>query len=304
MDFRRLLCLVQFGRIPYGFLLSVFLLVGMATTVRAEVVRIKIEHREPFADGHVFGRTGPYEKITGKLYLEVDPLNPANQRVVDLKLAPRNPKGIVEFWTDFFLLKPLDAARGNRRLFYTVNNRGNKLALGAFNNRSGNNPTTLGDAGNGFLMREGYTILWCGWNGDVKPGNNRLQIDLPIALREEDGKTITGKIYAEITVNQKTYSQPFYWGNSIPYPAVSLDTRKATLTLRPLRSEPAVEVPCGQWSFARWEDDQVIPDPTHLYLKEGFRPGWLYELVYLGQEPRVTGLGFVAVRDGRLFLSL
>ncbi len=293
--------LVQFGRTLYGTLLGVFLFVGMATTVYAEVVRIEIDRREPFADGHSFGRTGPYEKITGKLYLEADPRNPANQRVVDLKLAPRNPQGKVEFRTDFFLLKPLDATRGNRRLFYDVNNRGNKLALRAFNNRGGNNPTTRSDAGNGFLMREGYTLLWCGWNGDVKPGNNRLQIDLPIARREEDGQTITGTIYAEITVNQKTFSQPFYWGNSTPYPAVSLDNRNATLTMRPLRSAPAVEVPHEQWSLARREDGRVIPDPTHLYLKQGFRPGWLYELVYRGKDPRVTGLGFVAVRDAISF---
>jgi hypothetical protein len=29
----------------------------------------------------------------------------------------------------------------------------------------------------------------------------------------------------------------------------------------------------------------------------GIRPGWLYELVYTGKDPRVSGLGFAAVRD-------
>jgi hypothetical protein len=93
------------------------------------------------------------------LYVEVSPDNPANQRIVDLKLAPRNARGNVEFWTDFFLLKPVDAGRGNGRLLFGVNNRGNKLLLGAFNNRGGNNPSSLADAGNGFLMRRGYSIL-------------------------------------------------------------------------------------------------------------------------------------------------
>ncbi len=280
-------------------LLVVPLVLGMAMPVTAEVVGIQIDRREVFAEGQPFGRSGLYEKITGKLLLEVEVTNPANQRVTDLKLAPRNAQGKVAFWTDFFLLMPADPSRGNRRLLYDVNNRGNKVALSSFNNRGGNNPTTKADAGNGFLMREGYTVLWCGWNGDAMPGNDRLQIGLPIARK--DGKTITGKIYAEITVDQKAFSRPFYWGNSVPYSAVSLDHRTATLTMRPLRSSPPTEVPHDQWSFARWEDGKAIPDPTHLYLKEGFRPGWLYDLVYEGKDPKLAGLGFAAVRDAVSF---
>ena len=91
------------------------------------------------------------------MFLEVDPADQANARIVDLKLAPRNERGKVEFWSDFFLLKPVSPNAGNRRLFYDVNNRGNKLALGAFNHRGGNDPATVADAGNGFLMRQGYS---------------------------------------------------------------------------------------------------------------------------------------------------
>jgi hypothetical protein len=270
---------------------------------RSAVVRVEMRGPEPFAGGHAFGQAGPYERITGRLYLEVDPQDPANQRVVDLKLAPRNADGKVEFSTDFFLLKPADPLRGNRRLFYDVSNRGNKLALSAFNNARSNNPTTPADAGNGFLMRQGYSILWCGWNGDVAGGDGRLEIQLPVAhAGAPDGKgTIEGKIYAEICTDQKSFSQPLYWGNSKPYPPVDLDNRSAVLTMRPLRTEPAVEIPRDQWAFARWENDKPVPDPACLYIKEGFRAGWLYELVYTGKDPRVTGLGFAAVRDAVSF---
>ncbi len=261
----------------------------------AEVVRIEVTRREPFADGHSFGRSGAYEILSGRMHIEVDAAHPANARVVDLELAPRNTRGKVEFWTDFFLLKPVDPQRGNRRLFYGVNNRGNKLALGAFNNRGGNAPRTLEDAGNGFLMRQGYSILWCGWNGDVTAGNDRLLVDLPVARDGE--RSITGKIHAEICVSEKTFSQPFYWGNSDPYPSVSLDNGDATLTLRPNRSEPAQLIPREKWAFARWENGEAVPDPKHLHVADGYRPGWLYELLYTGKDPRVTGLGFVAVRD-------
>lgn len=283
--------------------LAVVLLFALApiglSVASAEVVRIEISRREPFAEGQAFGSAGPYERIAGRLSFEVDPAHAANSRVVDLKLAPVNARGKVEFWSDFFLLKPADAARGNRRLFYDVNNRGNKLALGAFNNRGGNDPRTAADAGNGFLMREGYSILWCGWNGDVRPGDGRLLIGLPVAT--ENGRTISGPIYAEICVNDKASSQPLYWGNSDPYPSVTLDNRDLRLTMRPDREHDPIVVPHDEWAFARFENGKVVPDGKHLYLKSGFRPGWLYELVYTASNPRVTGLGFAAVRDAVSF---
>jgi hypothetical protein len=275
-------------------------LLVVTCAARAEVVRVQIDRREPFAGGQSFGSAGAYERLLGRMYLEVDPAQVANSRVVDLGLAPVNARGKVEFWSDFFLLKPVDATRGNRRLFYDVNNRGNKLALGAFNNRSGNDPANAVDAGNGFLMRHGYSILWCGWNGDVLAGDNRLLIGLPVATTR--GKPITGVVHAEICVNEKTASQPFYWGNSDPYPSVTLDNKESLLTMRASRTEEAVVVPPDEWAFARVENGNVVPDPRHLFVKDGFRPGWLYELVYTATNPRVTGLGFAAVRDAVSFL--
>ena len=269
----------------------------LASSAAADVVRVEVTSRGPFEKGRSFGRSGPYEQIAGKIYLEVDPKDPANERVTDLKLAPTNERGKVEFWTEFFLLKPVDPAQGNGRIFYDVNNRGNKLILGAFNNRGGNTPS----AGNGFLMRQGYSVLWCGWNVDARTGNGRMQIGVPVATK--NGEPITGKIYAEITTNGKSFSQPFYWGNSDPYPAESMDTQSATLTMRRHRSAEPVEVPREAWAFARWDGKKAVPDPKHLYLRDGFKPGWLYDLIYVGKNPRLTGLGFVAVRDVTTFFK-
>ena len=107
-------------------------IVLVAADADAQVTRLEIDRREPFAEGRSFGSAGPYEKITGKIHLEVDPDDPANQRVADLQLAPRNADGMVEVITDFFLLKPVDPARGNRRILYDVNNRGRMTAPGFF----------------------------------------------------------------------------------------------------------------------------------------------------------------------------
>ncbi|MBN2023937.1 MAG: hypothetical protein JW809_14230 [Pirellulales bacterium] len=261
----------------------------------AEVVRVDVQRREAFADGHVFGRSGSYEKIAGRIHLEVDPDAACNDRIVDLKRAPRNRRGKVEFWTDFFLLAPADPARGNRRLFYDVNNRGNKLALGLLQDQGGNDPTTRADAGNGFLMRQGYAILWCGWNGDARPGNGRLVMGLPVA--QQNGRPITGKVYTEVCVDAPAPAAPLCPGDSDPYPTVDLDDPDARLTMRPTRADKPVEVSRDGWAFARCEDGRVTPDPKSLWVKEGLRPGWLYELVYTAKDPRVTGLGLAAVRD-------
>ena len=103
-----------------------------AFTASAEVVRVQVDRRQPFAGGHEFGQTGAYESIAGRLHFEVDPEATANECITDLKRAPRNDRGRVEFWADFFLIKPVDPAKGNGRLLYDVHNRGNKLALWTF----------------------------------------------------------------------------------------------------------------------------------------------------------------------------
>ncbi len=184
-----------------------------------------------------------------------------------------------------------------------MNNRGNKLALGAFNDQRGNNPTTLADAGNGFLMRQGYAVLWSGWNGDVAGGEDRLTVELPVArpLAGSAEGSITGPVYTEICVDAPSQSEPLLGRNSRVYPSVTLENGGLRLTRRARRSEPAVEIPHEQWCFARWEDGKAVPDPAWLHLRDGFRPGWLYELVYTAKNPRVTGLGAAAVRDAIAF---
>ncbi len=290
-------------------LLRIALALGIFTSllgvVHAEVVRMEIRQRASFADGHRFGAAGPYERIAGRMVVEVDPDDPANARIHDLKFAPRNKQGRVECWTDFFLLTPADPRRGNRRILYDVHNRGNKLALWTFNNAEGSNdPSTMDHAGNGFLFNQGYSILWSGWNGEVvEDGKQRLLAGLPIATA--DGQTITGPAHLEIATTEKVFSRAFSWspwGISDAFPTVSLDTRQAKLTMRASREEPAIDIPHTEWAFARLEDGKLIPDPTHVYVKDGFRPGWLYDLVYTAQKPRVTGLGMAALRDCVAFL--
>src|SRR5262245_10785812 len=81
---------------------------------RAELRSLEILHREAFAGGAAFGDTGPYEKIVAVARFAVDPDHVRNRDIVDLKLAPRNGDGKVEYEADVVLLAPKDPAKGNR----------------------------------------------------------------------------------------------------------------------------------------------------------------------------------------------
>lgn len=270
----------------------------------AGLVRVEVKERVPFADGQSFGRSGAYELVEGRLFLEADPKDPANARIADLALAPTNERGQVEFWADFCLLMPADPAKGNGTLLYDVHNRGNKLALWTFNDGVRSNaPRDPEHAGHGFLMREGYSLLWTGWSGEIQDdGTDRLLGGLPVAT-QPDGAPVTGRNHVEFAVDEAVKSRAFFqspWGISAAYPAVSQDD--AVLVKRPNRQSPGEEVPQSDWAFARWENDATVPDPTSLYLKDGFQPGWIYDLVYTARDPRVAGLGMAGLRDVVSFL--
>lgn len=276
------------------------LLGGVCAPLQAEVVRVEVQQRRLFADGRPFGATGPYEALRGRLFLEVDPTAPANSRIVDLQLAPKNKQGKVEFWSDFLLLKPVDPLRGNRRLLYDVNNRGNLLALWTFNQgERTNDPISNEHAGDGFLMRQGYSLLWCGCNGDVdEDETQRLLVGLPVA--QEAGKPVIGKVHVEVSVDEPTDSWTFGWspwGVAKAYGTVDLQDPTATLTARSRRSEPGMLIPREQWSFARIENGEVIPDKRSITVQGGLQPGWLYDVVFTSEAPRVAGLGLAAIRD-------
>ena len=181
----------------------------------AMITKIVIEKREPLASGHEFPVTGAYEKLVGKAYGEVDPKSPLNKILVNLDKAPRNKKGKVEYWTDIYILKPMDMNRGNGKIFYDAPNRGSKRILMFLSDApESNDPGTLQHAGNGFLMRQGYTIVWSGWQGDLTPGENFLIMGVPAA--SNNGKEIIKTVRTEIVVTREgVMSQPLSADNRV-----------------------------------------------------------------------------------------
>ena len=267
-------------------------------------IRLRIDLREPFADGMSFGYVGPYERIVGEVSFAVDPDDPAYGEVVDLQHAPRNGDGLVAYATDVYIVKPVDMARGNRRLLYDVNNRGNKRALQFFNDAvHSNEPRDAAHAGNGFLMRRGYTVAWSGWQGNILPGDGRLTMKVPAAARG-DGD-ITGLVRAEFIAEGPGVTCFPLSGNeySASYETNSLDTLSASLTYREYEPDPRRPLGSDEWEFSRLDEDgHPVSSTSHCYLSGGFKPGWIYELVYTAKNPLVLGLGFTGVRDLISFL--
>ena len=224
--------------------------------------------------------------------------------MVDLEHAPRNADGLVEYSANFYMLKPADVERGNRRILYDVNNRGNVRCLQFFNDAvHDNQPCAREHAGNGFLMRRGYTVVWSGWQGDISPGAGRLTMRLPVA--SQDGAPITGAVRTEFMVDEPGVTALPLSGNHYTdsYETVSTDTVACTFTFREYERDPRVSIPADQWRFASVSDDGLAePSPYWCHLPEEFRPGWLYELIYEAKNPRVLGLGFAGVRDLLSFL--
>ncbi|MEX2617196.1 MAG: alpha/beta hydrolase domain-containing protein [Alphaproteobacteria bacterium] len=275
-------------------------------------IELLVSKSVPFAGGQAFGDAGPYERLRGRAHFAVDPLAPAQAGVTDIGHAQLSGAGMVEFSAEFFIFRPVDPARGNRRIFFDYGNRGNLRALQYFNDAPGSNdPLTAAQAGNGFLFRRGYSLVWAAWQGDLLPGDGRITMDLPVA--HDNGKPIMGPVRQEFIPVGPTVCFPLSGRiDTRSHPAASHDTTLAQLTRRRYPDSKRIAIPSDAWSFAQATrgldaDSQVkargggalaiLPSDEFIYMADGFQPGWIYELVYTARDPLVMGLGHVAVRD-------
>jgi hypothetical protein len=261
-------------------------LLALTSAADARVTRIEISKQEPLAAGQTFGSTGAYEKVIGRFHGELDPAQPLNAAIVDLDKAPRNARGMVEYSADFYILKPVDLAKGNGAIFYEASNRGGKAALVRFNNgAASNDPTTAEHAGNGFLMRQGFTVVWNGWMPGVQATNNLLRIDVPSA------RGIEQTTWDEFLFNDNKTLQ-----GRLTYRAASTDKTKAKLVVRERNSDEPATVPDDKWEFVDARTIRLLPEGTP------FRIGQIYQLVYRAIDPSINGVGFAATRDLVSFL--
>ncbi len=251
-----------------------------ARSTRAQVTRFEVlavEHQA--LGGASFGSVGTYDRIRARATVAVDPADPRNAVIADIGKAPRDAAGMIETVSDVEILTPSDPGRANGKLFYEATNRGRKLSLSVFDDSpSSNSIAKATDAGNGYLFREGYTLVWNGWQGDLSSAPDTLALSVPTLTG------ITGRITEEFVFDnlKNPVTAP------LAYPASALNTAK--LTVRARWNDPA-ETPAAM-SFR-------FLDPSHVEIKRpsGFDGGAIYQLNYLAADPKVLGLGFAATRD-------
>jgi hypothetical protein len=238
-----------------------------------------------FIDLPAFGNTGAYLKIAGTFEGELVPGDPHNAVIADIPLAPRT-NGKVLYTSTFYILRPVNLGRGNHKIFYDFGNRGGKRILQWFNDgAASDDPNSAAHFGNGFLMRQGYTVAYSGWAGDVTPAPNIMSINLPVATNT-DGSSITGLVVTEAVPGSATATTI-----NLPYTANSTSPSNGVLTVREHQTDP--KMPLEGWSYVN-DRSITFPGPA--------QSDWIYEFVYEAKDPKVMGIGHAATRDFLSFL--
>jgi len=283
-----------FLRIAIGFCFAASCAACLALPAHARITKVEITAKEsPTFGGYSWPGVGPYEKIVGKAYGELDPKDPKNAVIVDLQLAPRNASGKVEYAFDFYILKPIDLSKGNHKVLYEPPNRGRKTIAALNRGVGGDDPGSVKDPdllANAFLMPQGYSIVFSGWDfsaGTSNAGFNST-ITLPVA-KNPDGSSIIGPSYEYIVSAGASYE--------LSYAAATLDQAKATLTHRVHLNDTPEKVPASGWQYnADGTAIALLPAGTRFVTND------IYEFSYTAKDPTANGVGFAAVRDWNAWL--
>jgi hypothetical protein len=236
------------------------------------IVNVEIKSRSSFVGGVSFGDVGAYERIDGVAIGLLDPAHPRNRGIALLDQAPVNADGLVAYRSDFILLRPADAAKGNGRLLYEVNNRGRimlfaNLCAGA----AGNQPETAEALGNALPLRLGFSLLWTGWDPGA-PKATGLSLDVPII------EGITKRIREEFVSGTRLGVHQAF---KLAYEAVG----SARVTVRRAQTAPRNAIP------SKMVDSRTVQPLAAI------ETGAIYEVRYQATKPRVLGIGHAATRD-------
>jgi Alpha/beta hydrolase domain len=270
--------------IRHPAILSGLLAIALITSAHAEVTRFNVLERTASAlQGRRFGAAGQVEKITASAIIALDPANPRNAVISDIDRAPRNADGKVEATSEIIILRP---AHPNGILLFEIPNRGRRLISAWFDNSSIQGSVRLDqadDAGRGFLLSQGYTLAWAGWQADAPAGADMLGIQVPVVAG------ITGPVRQEWSFGDTINPHRA----SLSYPVA--DRSSAKLSVHARADDPRESQPELKFNFI---DDATI----EITRPSGLIPDALYELTYTARDPKVTGMGLAAIRDVTAFL--
>ncbi|MCU1292899.1 MAG: hypothetical protein JWP08_1749 [Bryobacterales bacterium] len=260
------------------------------------VLSVQITSRQDVLDGRNFGAAGSYERITGLVHFSVALTNPRNDAIVDLNNAVNVTGSEVEFSADLVLVRPKQRGGGNGSMLLEVPNRGRARILSLVD---GGDAALAQDAGDAWLLRNGFTVATLGWQWD-STGNDALRLYAPIA--KDNGQPITGLLRGDLMPSKTLSEIPLghFISGSIggsEYPVCAPDDPRNVLTWRDSREGPRQVIPRSRWQFAHLMNGRLEASRRFIHLNEGFQPGKIYEYIYVVSDPVIAGLGFAAVRD-------
>jgi hypothetical protein len=275
-----------------GVVVALGLCLLVQGSAAAEVTNVTIVSRTVVADGQPFGASGPYERLVGRIEFAIDPADPHNRGIVDLEHARREADGRVRFTSDMNVLRPVDQSKGNGVLLFDIVNRGRRTLLGRFNRaRPSPDPTVEADIGDGFLMKDGFTLVSIGWEADVPAP--LLRLDAP---RAELPAGADDRISVELMYNERQAEAALIDDPTgrppVIYPPVDPVGRDDVLTVRDRYWGEGQIIPRDRWRFVAGENK--LP---RLQLDGGFDPGRFYRVTYRASGALVAGAGLAAIRD-------
>ena len=261
----------------------------------AEVVAVEVQERRPWMAGRSFA-VGEYELISGLVRYEVDPRASSSRDISDIRLAPRNARGRVEFQGPFLLLRPMNPARANGTTILEVANRGLTQMQGLLTETDSFSlvANATRDVSRSALFDRGYAFAWAGWQGDLNPDQFGLTVPTVPAAGPVRAATFLG------VRNPGIASNPLDGGPLEEHATCAADVSDPGAVLRVHRSfdDPGVVVPRSQWRFARREqDERVVADPCAFLLSNPLPRPALVSIVFQGGPARAIGLGQAAIRD-------
>jgi hypothetical protein len=256
----------------------------LSSSASARVTGFQIKASSPAFEGKVFGKAGAYERIDAIATFAVDPKSPRVRDIVDIDRAPVNASGEVVFSTEVSILRPANPAQRSPVLFYEVPNRGRNLSFTLLNRSASTAvPSAAADAGDGFLMNRGDTVVWSGWQTGL--ADDFLNLDLPVL------ESVTGQ-----SREQFIFDKPGRTSTAkLTYPAADLDPSKAKLTVRAKEADPPQEKDGLAFKY-------LSPAEIEITRPADMDAGAIYEFIYPAKDAVPAGLAFVATSDLISFL--
>jgi hypothetical protein len=251
---------------------AALIVLAAAPRAHAELTRVDVASRVDL------GGSG-YEKIVGTAHYSVDPKDPRNRVIADIDKAPVNAAGRVEFAGDIVILRPKQAGPAGNVALVDVVNRGRKTIVTQFSRGAVADPANEAELGDAFLMKQGLTLVFVGWEFDVTRQGGAMALNVPAAAGASGlvrGELVPSNATTEATVTDLTGYTP-------------ADPMAADITLI-VRDGPFSQpqpIPRSSWAL----NGNTITMPGK------FQPGRTYELAYRPKDMPVSGLGMAAFRD-------